>query len=944
MTDRADQTTPSKSSKGGQKPSDRPSDTSADDPVERLQLMADEVSSLVHYVDQPTSTEWSAQRPDVSGDMDAAVDGLLRPVLVRASAGTGKTYQLTARLLRILLQGGSPETILATTFTRKAAGEILNRILITLATAADNDHPTALQKLRDQVGLPTLPASICRQLLTSLVSQIHRLRICTLDSLFAQLARSFPFELGLPPAWRQSDEIEELVFRQRAADAVIATLDPTEMTTLLAMLGKGDIKRSISRELLQVVDAAYSASRQCGPDAWEHLSVPTQPTAEALAVAVADLRAAKPKQKRLLTRLEELADQLEQRQFADLAGDTLVANIALARRMGTEVTFYRSVFPDGLSQAFDVLYAAVRSHVLALLRAQNEATATLLTAYHAQITELKQLARSLGFDDIAIRLASQFATIDQRVLDTRMDGAIDHVLLDEFQDTSSIQWQVLRPLATRSAKFDPEEAIDDHDAADHSFFCVGDTKQAIYGWRGGVAEIFDAVADQLPQITEVEQNKSYRTSPVVLNVINQTFQGLPNHPLAKSADAGDPADKLMYEALSLRRFARRFPTHESAHPNLPGFVSFSTARTVDDADVQANRMLLFADTATRVKELHQQAPHQSIGILTRTNVAVAQLIYLLERQGVEVSQEGGNPLTDSAAVDVVLSALMMAEHPGDGRWAFHVANSPLGKQQNLDADAIRNRLENRGIPETIEYLAGILAPQCDDRETERLKQLMHLALSYRAAAGSRVADFVHMVREKRVERPQSAPVRVMTVHQSKGLEFDAVFLPELDATLTRQTGHCVADVPEIGRPPEALTRYLNHKQWHFLPKHWQTVFGEQAEGQMTEALCLMYVAMTRARQAVYMMITPAKRKSFENRTHASLIYHALECDQDPSQPETDLLQTGDPHWYEAAEAADSQETDEQPSANKDSKRRTIRFRDSASPQPTNDSSNDNGRS
>ncbi|MDG2221081.1 MAG: UvrD-helicase domain-containing protein, partial [Rubripirellula sp.] len=261
-----------------------PKQTPAEESHEQTQLRTD----AAELGDTAERREHDEQDPaaNKSTNLDAAADGLMRPILVRASAGTGKTYQLTARMLRILLQGGSPETILATTFTRKAAGEILNRILMTLAAAADPEDPAALEKLRDQVSIPTLPASICLQLLDSLVSQIHRLRICTLDSLFAQLARSFPFELGLPPAWRQSDEIAEMLFRQRAADAVIALLEPAEMTTLLAMLGKGETKRSISRELLQVVDAAYSASRQCEPDAWDRLSVPTQPTAQAIDEAV----------------------------------------------------------------------------------------------------------------------------------------------------------------------------------------------------------------------------------------------------------------------------------------------------------------------------------------------------------------------------------------------------------------------------------------------------------------------------------------------------------------------------------------------------------------------------------------------------------------------------------------------------------------------------------
>ena len=80
--------------------------------------------------------------------------GRLHPTLIRASAGSGKTYQLTARLLRILLMGAPPESILATTFTRKAAGEIMERVLTDLASAADPENPSALKELRGKVDLP----------------------------------------------------------------------------------------------------------------------------------------------------------------------------------------------------------------------------------------------------------------------------------------------------------------------------------------------------------------------------------------------------------------------------------------------------------------------------------------------------------------------------------------------------------------------------------------------------------------------------------------------------------------------------------------------------------------------------------------------------------------------------------------------------------------------
>ncbi len=828
------------------------------------------------------------------------------PLLIRASAGTGKTYQLTGRLLRLLADGAAVETVLATTFTRKAAGEILSRVLLALAKAATDPSGRLLEQLREQTGLPGLTAEQATMLVHRLLREIHRLKILTLDSLFSQLARTFGYELGLPPGWRLTDEIEDAWIRERAIDVMLGSLQTEEVAALLAMLGKGDSKRSVRREMLAVVNDGYAEARACPPDAWQKLAVPQVPAPERVAEAAEVLRGTVMGHKSAEKALAKIADWVEAKQWEAVAGQTPVAMVNLASP-GEEVLYYKKPIPSATVDALGVIADGCAAHVLSLLRMQTEATGRVIATYESQLMAMKRSLRAFAFDDIAHRLSEVFSVVAPGQAGHRMDGNIEHVLLDEFQDTSPSQWSVLKPLALAAA--DPETP--------GSFFCVGDTKQAIYGWRGGVAGIFDAVADQISGVSQQEQNISYRSSGVITAAVNEIFRNLTRHPeLGGGGDPADkPSDRSAYEAWAVAHFASAFPEHRSAKATLPGHVTLlsgpgaaqSSRERDNQEDAQTRAVRHFGYVAERIQRWSQQMPGRSLGVLTRTNRSVAWLIYLLRRAGVDVSQEGGNPLTDSAAVELVLSALMMAEHPGDRRWWFHVAHSPLAswlrtspQDSSYQAAArIRRLAEDDGVAGAVEQIADQIAPACDAGDAMRLRQLVTLAQAYEINRQPRLSDFVALVRAKRIERPQPAAVRVMTVHQAKGLEFDVVVLPELDGALTRQSRQTIAMKRSLDAAPEAMLRYIGTDFWHYLPRDWQRCFGQHAAGLMTEALCLLYVAVTRAKHALYMIVPPAGRSTYVNKTPAALLYHALGCSADPTLSEQTWYESGDPQWFAA---------------------------------------------
>ena len=130
----------------------------------------------------------------------------------------------------------------------------------------------------------------------------------------------------------------------------------------------------------------------------------------------------------------------------------------------------------------------------------------------------------------------------------RLDARIDHVLLDEFQDTSRFQYRVLDPVM--------DEVIDE--SGTRTFFCVGDVKQAIYGWRGGCRALFDLVEERLPAGSAVSLDRSWRSSPVVLDAVNRIFTGV--------AETMPEAE----DAATAETWAHDFHPHEAAHDDRPG--------------------------------------------------------------------------------------------------------------------------------------------------------------------------------------------------------------------------------------------------------------------------------------------------------------------------------------------------------------------------------------
>ena len=835
--------------------------------------------------------------------------------LIRASAGTGKTYELTSRYLRLLQSNERPDDILASTFTRKAAGEIRGRVLLRLAQAATDD--IKLAELQTALADESLTRDQCLAMLVGAARRLHRLRIGTLDSFFAQLAGSFALEIGLRPGWRIAEEHNDVALRARAIEAMLDNEDANSLLTLVHALTRGETTRSLGRELRDKVNSLYTVYRESSRDAWHRVPRLRELTDAQLDQAIEALRTVPlPAHKSWKKSHSKDVEAVEAGDWSNFIKGGISAKVA----NGDEV-YYRISIDDDVAAAYQPLIDHARAVHLNQLANQTEATFQLLDKFHTQYQQLKSQARIMRFEDITFQLAEHLLALPGRAgtggnvehLDFRLDANLRHLLLDEFQDTSLAQWSVIRPFAQQITG----------SRSNQSFFCVGDTKQAIYGWRGGVAEIFDTVTGELQNVQQRTLDTSWRSSPHVIGAINCIFQNLHQH------------DNLGNLANAVNDWQRLFNNHETAKPkqDLNGYVCLQAARTAKEAESAPQNDITLRFVAEQVAEWKKKAPGFEIGVLVRRNDAVRRVIYELRELGIEASEEGGSSLDDSAAVRLVLSWMRLADHPNDLVARFHIATSPLAasigpleikdntsatagsvgdrsaaairfasKQGDAAADLLARRIRRQimddGYGPIVYALACQLAPSCNGRELRRLEKLVGLAYQYDNMATSRPSNFVTYVDAAKVRDSISADVRVMPVHQAKGLEFDIVLLAELEANLIGQRGDLVIGRPSPTEPIERVCRRCGKEVQQLMPAPWQRLFRETDDQDMTESLCVLYVAVTRAVHVLHLIVAPSPENERSlHKTYGGLLRAAL-TDGCPLAAEQVAYEAGDREWFQ----------------------------------------------
>ena len=454
--------------------------------------------------------------------------------VVRASAGSGKTHRLALRYLEILFSGGKPDSIVAATFTREAAGEILGRVLTRLAAAAGDAARRAgwAASSAGRTSSAATPSARCALSAPCSIASWSR-RSTASSSGSPRRCGSSSGSPACPPSQRStircSGRCAKRRSRRRWPRSPTATGASWSISSSVSVARARDGRwRALSISYCSSSTRSTSKRRSgsCGADCRSRSG--PKPASSRSRSRCSSRRFALRRPVRCARRSRGTSSRRGTARGTGCSIEVWSASSRAIRRRRASAA--PPSLPPGVTSLL-VLVEHARRQVLATEVARTQATHHLLDAFHQQYWRLRRRRGVLLFSDLAAGIERWLEAAPDGALDElyyRIDERVGHLLLDEFQDTSLAQWSVLRPIA---------EEIRAWGDGSRTFFCVGDPKQAIYGWRGGCADLFDQIEEDLaldPASGE-RLEESFRSSQIVLDAVNLVFGQIGDGPGAGGA-------------------------------------------------------------------------------------------------------------------------------------------------------------------------------------------------------------------------------------------------------------------------------------------------------------------------------------------------------------------------------------------------------------------------
>jgi ATP-dependent helicase/nuclease subunit A len=846
-----------------------------------------------------------------------------RHVVVEACAGAGKTWMLVARIVRALVEGAEPQDILAITFTRKAAGEMRTRLADWLRKASHLTPGEATAQLLE-FGVPPQAARDQAGALIGLHERVlhsgRAVEVRTFHAWYTQLLRAAPMDLladlGLAPDMTPLEDISDLKpALMRAFHAAVLADEALRRDYTMLSLRHGRFlldawfAAALSRRAeIELADAAgvLESSVEPGPVA----NSAAQVRDAAFAAAVQALAG-------------QLAKRDKYRQQAEAAAKGLIDGLALADDRAAYDSLRAALFTEKgtpRKQLGDLPAQAALCDVLDRIgleiaqadAQQDHAAMTRLSrrlfAEYANLKRRRGLIDMADLERVALALLSDHALSGW--IQERLDARVRHLLIDEFQDTSPLQWHALHGwLAAYAGAGGGGEGP--------RLFIVGDPKQSIYRFRRAEPRVFEAAQHFVVEAlggSLAACDHTRRCAPGVVAAINAVFGAIAEEgqlpswrdhsteigsedaearPVARLASAERPprepgsggaeAERHWRPSLTTPRIEARLVLREAEAGEVARAIQ-TLLRTEgvapQDIMVLARKRSVLAQAADALAALH--LPHVAPEDLRLAEgPEVQDLLAVLDvlaspGQALSLARALKSPLFGASDADLLALAAQAREAGGWWPALLRLADERSAPQalqraarlfaqwqlaaRTLPPHDLLDRIVDQG--ELLPHLAAVVPPERHTQAMEAVRALLAAALELDGGRYASPYNFVRALRQRHVLAPpaqRSDAVRLLTIHGAKGLEARIVFLMDADPEPPRvETATLLIDWPVEAAQPQRVAFVASEAR---CPPSLQALLADEQAARAREEFNALYVALTRAEQRLVVSRTPPRSTS-----------------------------------------------------------------------------------
>ncbi len=704
------------------------------------------------------------------------MSGLKHFLSLEASAGSGKTYALSVRYVSLLFLGAKPNKILTLTFTNKAANEMKNRINSVLRDLENRNE------LDDICKITTLSKEDILRLKDTVLRDFLKedLLISTIDSFFARILRKFSLYAGLLPDFI----IDESGLKEKIVIRFIEMCKKEGKLGSLAELALEESKRL--GDIFTLFESFYEKE---GEFDFENIKRSEPSNSTEVFEILFRLRALFEKR----GASKKILDTFEADDLGSLLKKGYIKKDTLAYWQ------YKKYVNDEIEELFFKLKESLKRVVYAKEAYLFSSLGSLFGIYKRAVKEINKEFSTLSFLDVTNRLYELLQNeIRRDFLYFRLDSRIEHILIDEFQDTNVLQYKILEPLF--------EEIVSGYGAKEFkTLFFVGDVKQSIYRFRGGAKELFGYVREKFNLEKDV-LDTNYRSSQKVVEFVNDTFES------------------------KIEGYVR-----QRVNSKEEGFV-----KVVFDEDI-------IKCTRQSVKELLDRGVKSSdIALLTHKNSDATTLQEMIETAfAIEAQTSATVRLLDTKSVRAVvdfLKYLYFKEDLYKTSFLFF-----LGKAPNEDLDTERFNL-NEPLSKIIRDIVDRYEIFDDDTD---IISLIELANGY-----SDIESFLFDLENINATSQNSSndSLKILTIHKSKGLEFKYVIVVDRLGQKNNKKSSILYEYDSI----ELKNIYQRVSGREYIDESYNRALLKERKLENEDLLNMHYVAFSRAKEGLIICAKPQK--------------------------------------------------------------------------------------